>query len=96
MAHWPRKYHALWRPNALDTRNLPVDERGASKPAGARADWWALAMTLAEKACGAAGLPLGTGVRVWTAAEVRAHLAAHLPAGVWAELAVRVGPEGAA
>ena len=69
---------------------LPVDERGARARASARADWWALAMTLAEKACGAAGLPLGRGARVWTAAEVRAHLAAHLPAGVWAALAARI------
>ena len=31
---------------------LPVDERGARARASARADWWALAMTLTEKACG--------------------------------------------
>jgi hypothetical protein len=60
--------------------------------ASARADWWALAMTLAEKACGAAGIPLGHGVRVFTASEVRAHLEAHLPAGVWAALAGHIAP----
>jgi len=38
-------------------------------------------MTLAEKACGAAGLPLGHGARVWTVSEVKTHLEAHLPAG---------------
>ena len=66
---------------------LPVDERGVRSLASARADWWALAMTLAEKACGTASLPLGHGARVWTAAEVRAHLGAHLPPGVWTALA---------
>jgi hypothetical protein len=72
------------------TEYLPVDERGVRVVASARADWWALAMTLAEKACGAAGLPLGHGARVWTASEVRAHLEAHLPAGVWLALAGRI------
>jgi hypothetical protein len=71
---------------------LPIDERGVRVVASARADWWALAMTLAEKACGAAGLPLGHGARVWTASEVRAHLEAHLPAGVWAALAGHIAP----
>jgi hypothetical protein len=72
------------------TAYLPVDERGARVVASARADWWALAKTLAEKACGAAGLPLGHGARVWTASEVRAHLEAHLPAaGVLLALAGR-------
>ena len=74
------------------TEYLPVDERGVRVVASARADWWALAMTLAEKACGAAGLPLGHGARVFTASEVRAHLEAHLPAGVWAALAGHIAP----
>ena len=74
------------------TEYLPVDERGVRVVASARADWWALAMTLAEKACGAAGLPLGHRARVFTASEVRAHLEAHLPAGVWAALAGHIAP----
>lgn len=74
------------------TEYLPVDERGVRVVASARADWWALAMTLAEKACGAAGLPLGHGARVWTASEVRTHLEAHLPEGVWAALAGHIAP----
>ena len=69
------------------TEYLPIDERGMRVLASARADWWALAMTFAEKACGAASLPLGHGARVWTASEVRAHLEAHLPEGVWVALA---------
>ena len=66
---------------------LPIDERGVRVLASARADWWALAMTFAEKACGAASLPLGHGARVWKASEVRAHLEAHLPSVVWMALA---------
>ena len=73
------------------TEYLPADERGVRVLASARADWWALAMTLAEKACGAASLPLGHGARVWMSGEVRAHLTAHLPAGVWAALAEHIG-----
>ena len=69
------------------TEYLPIDERGVRVLASARADWWALAMTFAEKACGAASLPLGRGARVWTASEVRAHLEAYLPSGVWMALA---------
>ena len=69
---------------------LPFDERGVRVRASARADWWALAMTLAEKACGSAGLLLGHGGRSWSAAEVRSHLAAHLPPDVWAALAPRI------
>jgi hypothetical protein len=40
-------------------------------------------MTLAEKACGAAGLPLGRGVLVWTASEVRSHLEAQAYGRRW-------------
>jgi hypothetical protein len=69
------------------TEYLPIDERGVRVIASARADWWALAMTFAEKACGAASLPLGHGSRVWMASEVRVHLEAHLPASVWMALA---------
>jgi tRNA A-37 threonylcarbamoyl transferase component Bud32 len=69
------------------TAYLPVDERGVRVLASERADWWALAMTLAEKACGAAGLPLGCGARAWTASEVRVHLAKNLPLCVWTALA---------
>ena len=75
------------------TDYLTVDERGVRFIASARTDWWALAMTLAEKACGAAGLlPLGHGARVWTASEVRVHLEVHLSAGVWAALAGHIAP----
>lgn len=72
------------------TEYLPIDERGVRVLASARADWWALAMTFAEKACGAASLPLGRGARVWTASEVRAHLEEYLPSGVWTALAGRI------
>jgi serine/threonine protein kinase len=54
--------------------------------ASARADWWMLAMTLAQKACGDSGLPVGYRAKVWTEAEVRAHLGRHLPGQVWAAL----------
>lgn len=47
-------------------------------------DWWMLACTLAEKGCEPA-LEIG-GAEVHTKTEVCAHLAAHLPATVWAEL----------
>ena len=73
------------------TEYLPADERGVRVLASARANWWALAMNVAEKACGAASLPLGHGARVWMSGEVRAHLMAHLPAGVWAALAEHLG-----
>jgi len=54
--------------------------------ASAELDWWMLAVTLAEKACGADHvLEVGRGHRASTA-ELRAHLAAHLSAAVWAAL----------
>jgi hypothetical protein len=90
--HRSRQCRALAQRQQTTTEYLPVDERGVRVVASARADWWALAMTLAEKACGAAGFPLGHGARVWTASDVRAHLEAHLPAGVWAALAGHIAP----
>lgn len=47
-------------------------------------DWWMLACTLSEKGCEPA-LEI-SGAKVHTKAEIRAHLAMHLPAAVWAEL----------
>jgi hypothetical protein len=84
-------------PTATTPAYLPLEERPqppARSRASARADWWALAMTLAEKACGDAGLPIGRGgaPRGWAAAEVRALLGAQLPAAVWAELQPRIAP----
>jgi len=45
-----------------------------------------------RRACGAASLPLGHGVRMWMASEVRAHLEARLPTGVWAALGISAIP----
>ena len=50
-------------------------------------DWWMLAMTLAEKACGTKGLRMGGGASM---VELRAHLAAYLDAAVWAALEPRL------
>jgi hypothetical protein len=51
----------------------------------AHADWWQLAMTLAEKACGVHCLDVGA-CAVPTMAALSAHLREHLPAAVWQEL----------
>ena len=77
-------------PTVTTDEYLPSDERSVRVRASARADWWALAMTLAEKACGKFGLMLGSGTRSWTAAEVRSHLAHHLPPAVWAAIGPRI------
>lgn len=54
--------------------------------ASAALDWWMLAMTLAEKACGSGqGLEVG-GTSHATMNELRTHLASHLSPAVWAAL----------
>jgi hypothetical protein len=49
-------------------------------------DWWMLAMTLAEKACGPEHVLEVGGVHHASTAEVRTHLATHLSPAVWAAL----------
>ena len=53
-------------------------------------DWWMLATTLAEKACGRAHKLAMGGAREASKAEVRAHLAAHLDPAVWAAMAPKL------
>ena len=76
-------------PAATTARYVARDFPGGMRRASARADWWLLAMTLAEKA---AGLDVGR-APVPAMAELRARLAAALPADVWAELAEELGGE---
>jgi hypothetical protein len=64
---------------------VAADFPGAMRRSSARADWWQLAMTLAEKACG--GHCLGVGARAPPAmAALAARLREHLPAALWLEL----------
>ena len=63
------------------------DFPGGMRRASARADWWLLAMTLAEKA---AGLDVGRAPAP-AMAELRARLEGALPAEVWVELAEELG-----
>ena len=67
---------------------VPRDmKRGRSS---ASLDWWMLAATLAEKACGREhALEVG-GARHHSTDELRKHLAAHLDPAVWAELQPRL------
>ena len=67
---------------------VPRDmKRGRSSAA---LDWWMLAATLAEKACGPEhALEVG-GARHHSAGELQEHLAAHLDLAVWAELQPRL------
>jgi hypothetical protein len=67
---------------------VPRDmKRGRSSAA---LDWWMLAATLAEKACGREhALEVG-GARQHSVDELREHLAAHLDPAVWAELQPRL------
>ena len=67
---------------------VPRDmKRGRSSAA---LDWWMLAATLAEKACGSEhALEVG-GARHHSTDELRKHLAAHLDPAVWAELQPRL------
>ena len=67
---------------------VPRDmKRGRSSAA---LDWWMLAATLAEKACGSEhALEVG-GARQHSVDELREHLAAHLDPAVWAELQPRL------
>ena len=72
---------------------VPHDLRAPGNNRGSVAlDWWMLAVTLADKACGRDHgllIPVG-GVSM---AEVRSHLAAHLDPAVWAALAPRLVEE---
>ena len=64
---------------------VAADFPGAMRRSSARADWWQLAMTLAEKACG--GHCLDVGARAPPAmAALAARLREHLPAALWLEL----------
>ena len=49
-------------------------------------DWWMLAMTLAEKACGRNGMRIGAAARSATKAELLLHLERHLLPEVWIQL----------
>ena len=64
---------------------VAADFPGAMRRSSALADWWQLAMTLAEKACG--GHCLDVGARAPPAmAALAARLREHLPAALWREL----------
>ena len=73
---------------------VAADFPGAMRRSSARADWWQLAMTLAEKACG--GHCLDVGMRAPpTMGALAARLRDHLPGAVWRELdAVLAAHEG--
>ena len=64
---------------------VAADFPGAMRRSSARADWWQLAMTLAEKACGERCLDVGACV-VPTMAMLATRLREHLPAALWQEL----------
>ena len=58
-----------------------------NRRASASLDWWMLAMTLAEKACGRDhGLQVGMGARSASKAELLGHLASFLDRRVWTSL----------
>ena len=64
-----------------------------SRRSSAALDWWMLAMTLAEKACGPeGGLPVGYTPCSATMSELRAHLARFLPDQMWADLQTKLVP----
>ena len=66
---------------------IPHDFNVNSRRASASLDWWMLAMTLAEKCCGASnGLDVGSKAKSATMAQLRDHLAAHLNPAIWAAL----------
>ena len=65
---------------------IPHDLR-RNRRASASLDWWMLAMTLGEKACGREhGLRVGEGARSSTKEELREHLSTYLDPRVWAGL----------
>ena len=67
---------------------VPVDMK--SGYSSAALDWWMLAATLAEKACGPVHALVVGGAHQHSADELRAHLAKHLDPAVWAELQPRL------
>ena len=74
-------------PTSSTAAYVPRDmKRGRSSAA---LDWWMLAMTLAEKACGHDALEIG-GARHHTKEELRVHLAAHLDPEVWGQLCIKL------
>ena len=75
-------------PTSSTAAYVPRDmKRGKSSAA---LDWWMLAVTLAEKACGPEhALEVG-GARHHTKEELRGHLAAHLDPEVWGTLRVKL------
>ena len=64
---------------------VAADFPGAMRCSSARADWWQLAMTLAEKACGEHCLDVGMHAPP-TMAKLSIRLCEHLPAALWREL----------
>ena len=64
---------------------VAADFPGAMRRSSARADWWQLAMTLAEKACGGYCLDVGACAPPAMAA-LAARLRENLPAALWREL----------
>ena len=64
---------------------VACDFPGAMRKSSARADWWQLAMTLAEKGCGEHCLLVGSCV-IPTMNALAVRLREHLPPSVWGEL----------
>ena len=64
---------------------VALDFPGAMRRSSARADWWLLAMTLAEKACGVQCLDVGARAAP-TMGVLAARLREHLPPAIWREL----------
>ena len=74
---------------------VAADFPGAMRRSSAHADWWQLAMTLAEKACGERCLDVGACVAP-TMAALAARLRENLPAALWQELEPTLLLEGGA
>ena len=76
-------------PTSTTMPYVPRDFPGEMRRSSALADWWLLAMTLAEKAT---GLAVGE-VRTPTMAELTERLFKGLPCSVWDELRTELVPE---
>ena len=80
IARFEQLTSSTWPYVPSDLHPLPPSERWTSS---ADVDWWMLAVTLAEKGCGEAGLVVGTDAVRVSRTVLRDHLEAHLRGGVW-------------
>jgi hypothetical protein len=65
---------------------VPRDRYASEMTSAAVVDWWMVATTLAERACGEERLEMGMGAKFYSSEQIEDHLEQHLLPAVWAQL----------